>query len=637
MPQGSVIQITDRVGAAVCAEAPIATSATGTYSCTVKTGAQTPFVLVVTDPSDTVAPLISLLADAPAANTASVFNVSQLTNAIAAKLSPSGDPSVLATSPAALIANVDKAKLDAQTATLVAQIQPVLAANGVPSPATFNPMTTAFVADRASAVDKSLDQLTVVLVNGAPAITNPLAPDAAPVAIAAAGTPNPPVAAVAQYQFNIADLDFSKTMLEKCFVRPVAERVIAKDDTLVASAGGRDVTQMHPDCAQLARPDFLQSGYRFGQLMYSTLTSDAMTGAKFNLPELMRYSKDATTGTERAVINQKYRDANGFASNFIMVVQRYPGEAGMRGSEWFWLGNGRPIDAFLRPFVIKREQFSTLPTAGSSRYESGLEIFVTVTGPGSVRASDGAVIRAARVKGPGLPTAGLVFGRLDPSILSNQTWMEIVNKTGAVPDVLTTVNNGNLYRLQRVTLGGAAQANPVGSVVWAEATDTGGTLPNTATLTPFTQYTFEIFYGADTTPSLTVTPSIVAAAQPASVGLAQQWNSFTDAVKGYMDPAGPLAAATSSFNYAWTLNPFAEPIRSVGAYTGSRPNGTSAFQIVNNGTVGVALGSTSATVNSPVAGVLFPALTADANSYRIFQLRYQRLDGSYKDSTIRYN
>ena len=124
---------------------------------------------------------------------------------------------------------------------------------------------------------------------------------------------------------------------------------------------------------------------------------------------------------------------------------------------------------------------------------------------------------------------------------------------------------------------------------------------------------------------------------PATRGASLRWVDLNAATRRYLDPIDALAAATSSMNLSWTANPLAETIAFAAAYTFS---GTTE---VDQGTVAVPRGATSAVANAPgasagcTAGTVFPALTASGTTGRGIQLRYRMLDGSYKDSLTRYN
>jgi hypothetical protein len=291
-----------------------------------------------------------------------------------------------------------------------------------------------------------------------------------------------------------------------------------------------------------------------------------------------------------------------------------------------------------------------LVNAGASRYETGLEIFVNKDGPGSIG------LRAARLRGPGLPTNGVVLTRPDASLLSAQTWLNIRNKSGntdpavATPD---TASSGNIFRFQRTAgLSGsdavtvrpnpnAGNSNNTAFPNWAHPVDYGLAPGATgyidfAQLPALTVYTLELFYDGETTPRYTYNKSIVTPVVPATTGGTQQWIDFTAAAKNYLDPANALAAATPTMNLSWVANPYAQTVRSAGVYTFDTGG------VVNQGLVGVTRGATMATATGPVAEgatapTPFPALTADGVTSRAIQIRYRMLDGAYKDSFTRYN
>jgi len=412
-----------------------------------------------------------------------------------------------------------------------------------------------------------------------------------------------------------------------------------------------------PDCSQPFSEDYLHNGYDAGQHLYSVVTDPAMTGASFSVPEVMRFLPAAGAQThDRAIVNIRYRDRNGEAGNIITVAYRFPGKAtAAYPSDWRLHGNQQPIDSSIRAGIRRREQMAptpgTAPFAGAaaSRFEAGFVIFVNKDGPGSTG------LRAVRVKGPGLPTNGVVLTRPDPAQASQQNWLNIKNKSGNTDPAVATFagNTGNIFLVQRSqgisgAAAGAVRPNPnegnsnsTQFANWAHPLDYGAA-PGSSGYIDFTQlkamtsYTFEVFYDGETAPRHVLEKAMVTPMAPATYGAALQWADFTAETKRYLNPADALAASTGSIALAWTNNPYAEPVRSAGVYT----NGNAGATVVNQGQVAVPKGVFTATAAAPVvngATVPFVALTGDGTSHRQFQLRYRTLDGSYKDSMAQFN
>lgn len=631
--KNGTVQVKDATGIDACKEASVTTDGvTGAYQCRLKDGLTMPLVIVVSDPSGNVAPLVSLSFTTPVAGQTQTVNVTPLTNAIVAQLAPNGDPLKFITDTASL-QGINKATLDTVVANVVQQLQAVLADNGITDPV-FNPLTTPFAAGDGKA-DAVLDQVKVVPLGNGLAFQNVFAPDSAPVAVAGT-TPSSATVAKADAKLDFSKLEFARTKFEKCFVHPVAERVLTKDTTILAAAGGPEVTATHADCDGIVHDSFKNNGYSGGQYFYAVLTSEEMTGAKFNTPEVLRYDVDAING-DRAMVNIKYVDKNGFPGSFITHAKRFLSDpdTAARGTDWYLYGNQRQVDVSVKPALRRFEEFYSQGPASS--YVSGILVYVSEDGPGSKNAN-GDALRVAKVTGPGLPDKGLVLAPPAPGVCTSRNGLYIANKTGNTT-VTGAANSSNVFRLQRAKLDGSAYANPNG-MLWAQASDytssNGGLIFSDFTqLKPFTKYTFELYYGSETTPSVTVTPGIVTSALPATAGTGMQWVNFTDASKAYFDPANPLAAATTAFNVSWLVNQYAEVIREVGSYSYTSSSGAE-----NNNVRVAKKGDTSVVVNVPAScspGAQFEAI-ADGNGVsRQFQLKHQTTNGMFKDSQLRFN
>jgi hypothetical protein len=655
----AVVTVRDRTGASVCANEPVTTGADGAYRCVLTPASQAPFAVVVTDPDGLVNPMISVIGSKPAVGTESTANVTPLTTAIAAQLDGNRDPFALLTNPASL-ATLDLAVLDAVKANVVTQLAAVLSSAGV-DVATFDPVTTPFVGGSGTGADQMLDQVRITFDNGAPTIANVLNPGAPAVPLAGASSTSIPTVSTSAVTtaFSLRELDFAKTELERCFAVPSATRAPNPD------TDNRRLLDVAPDCEDFAANsgdtpnvdiDFLHNGYGPQAYFYGLLTSPDMDGAQFNLPELMRYTP-RTDGRDEALLNIKFRDRNGFADNRILTAKKFPGSR-PSGTQWWLIGNQRPVDAFIRAAVRQREQLipqsvldstSAFNNAARSRFEVGLEIFIQrPNNGGEVNRPNNPnnAIRYVRISGPGLPINGLVMGDVAPSL--PQDWMGILNATGAIPNTLTATQQfasatSNIFRIQRTqgVTGTAAftiRPNPnVGSatvsfIEWAHPA-MYGEAPNAnwqfdlSRVPAWSLYTFEAFCGTDVAPCHTFSSRITTPLVPAPYAATQQWHSYAAVSRGFVSDGAPV---TSSATIAWTPNLLAERIGSVNAYSFS-PSGA-----VNSESTLVPRGSFSRTVTS--VGGQFPSISVNDNtSGRTLQIRHTMLDGSYKDHLIQFN
>lgn len=638
---GATLSITDRSGANACANAPLTADSTGAYSCTLLATAAAPVVLAATDPAGLVAPMVSLSATLPAAGASATVNVSPLTTGIAALLAPNMDAFALVREPATLAA-IDASALAAVKANVARQLADVIASVGGVDAASFDPMATPFVGGSNTGVDKLLDQVRVTFENGAPVLSNALntAAPAVPMANAAATTP-PSVAASAVAGFSVTELDIFKTAFEACFAVPAATRpgAAACDGILVDDAPS----------TLTGGALYLNSGSNGEQAFGALVASADMDGARFNRPELLRYTP-VTGGQDQAVINLKFSDKNGVGDNRILTVKKYPGsESAARSSAWWLYGNQRAVNAYIRASVRKQEQllpeaFQVQNNVGPSRFQTGLEIFVARAGRGPN--SEG--LRYVRVKGPGLPNAGLVLADV---VGLPHNWMTIFNTTGTIPaDQQFANGTQNIFYLQRsLGITGAdafqlrgnpnqAAATP-GFLNWAHPSMYGETPSATwrfdlSRVPSWSRYSFELFYAAtpggatETTPRLSFNSSIVTPVLPAAYAATQQWNEIPAATRALASDGAPAA---STLTLDWTVNPYAQRVDSINVYSFSEATG-----IVNSPSIAVRKGASSQAATADGGGQ-FPALTTSTYANRTLQWRYKMLDGSYKDQTLQFN
>ncbi|HEU0205029.1 MAG TPA: hypothetical protein VFR86_31855 [Burkholderiaceae bacterium] len=642
--QGASVSIRDKDGDNACVEPVITTAANGTYTCTVASDATAPFAVLATDPAGAKRPLVSLGLGVPPAGQTATVNVTQVTSAILAGLSPDGHPATLVQDPATYGA-VTADQLNAMTAPVVQQLSKLLEAAGLTADqiANFSPFTTVFAADQ-SGVDSVLDQLryefwqvldngrlrsnwfltTQQTGNGVYAVARPGA---------AFTTLNPQPA-----QWAPGELNFIKNGFEACFAKPVAERVLAKNDTIPLAQGGPAVTQTDPACQTVAHSSFNHNGYSFGQYFYKWLNDPNMDGARFYVPEVVRVHEPgpANAPQPRATLNIKWVNNKGVADHVVLQVRKFPGETAGRNTDWWLWGNQRR-QAELDVFTLFSRHDQLASNLGQpSRFETGFAIPITAVGPGSFDTRVGSPtiglpLRAARVKGGGLPANGLVLTRPDGGVC-DQTKLVIANKTGTVDGVSSAGNNGYVFKLQRADANGNVLPNP-SAPDWADAPPPFG--PGT-TVAAFGTFSIELFYGDANENPVVITLGTHTAADSATIGPRLKWNVLTGDALKLLDPASGSAGAASTLNVAWTQNLVADFIRSVGVF--ARAGGTRVEQPAMP--VG-ALTDRSVAVNAPGAGCAggseFPALDTSGNTSRTFRLNHQLLKESVRFHEFSYN
>jgi len=625
------VSITNTSGASPCEEASITTTALGAYTCTLKSGQTAPFFVVVTDPSGINAPLVSVATTTPPAGSALTVNATPLTTAIVAQLAIDGNALTVVNSK-----TVDANALKQVTANVIKQLSAVLTAIG--APADYNPFTTSISAATASNAGNTADQvldivkITVDPATGKAALTTVDNPSMAiPLATADnAGTPLPAPAA------GLADLPQAAQLLARslnaCFALPVSQRVLATDPNVPYTQGGATVTSMAAECQAItasasgaAGIDFRQNGYNAGQYFFSALTSSTMTGAQFIVPEIMAYFDAAAGKSAEAIVNIKYLDAGGNPGNYITVLRSMAnGKTAAHPSNWWLVGNQQLVDVSAKALVRRVEQLNPA-VPGSNRFQTGLQFVVNAKGPGSVT-TDGP-LAYARIKGPTLPAAGLVY--IAPVAAEvGQNYMDISNKTGSITDTTRCGNTSppnyncpNFWVGRTAGLSGSAATtfgNNSGGVNWAQVSDNLDSRFPAKGLT----YQIELFYGSNTTPTYTYNKTLLSSMIVATHAVNLPWSTPGSTSLALLDPNGSLAGAQSSVKADWNQNIAAEQIASVEVTIDPKGNfGASAA---------VPKGATSLTFSTSV-----PALTAGSTRSLLFG--YRMLNNSNKTMVYTYN
>jgi hypothetical protein len=347
---GATIVVTDKDGKEVCNQVA---AADGSYSCTIPLTAKGPFVIVATLDSES---LVSTVADA----VTSTANVTPLTNLIAARLSPSGDPTKLVDELKANNALYDKAALKTKLDDLLAALKPLLDALGDGT----NPITGTFKAD-GSGHDRLLDAVQVsVRPDGTGSnieltVKTSSASTAAPISVAFRSNAQtapvmPPVAAASLPVSGVPILVSSfLSKLQACYALPVLDRVTQTIPNGTASSA----TVKAPACKAMFVNDdpatYLSNGAAIGSSRtannFSGLFRDGATGLKLdrgNL-EFLRTNGDM-------VITYRWVDAAGNTDNDQVVVRKV-------GDELRLIGNQYAYSANVRAYVQNRD-FINVPT-----------------------------------------------------------------------------------------------------------------------------------------------------------------------------------------------------------------------------------------------------------------------------------
>ena len=347
---GAQVQLVDSLGNVV---AQATTNDDGSYTLTVPATAQAPFVASASTED--------LVYYSPVAeNRTGTINITKITNLIAAQLSPTGDPSDLASQIAAGTASVTAQTVSEVVAAIVEALAPLLANVGD----SVNPLTGTFSAD-GSGHDQVLKSLDIaILPTGTSAnititVKAVTALNEQPPAITfTSGSKPPPLPqAVATAELPSSDSDAQIAAfiarMEACYALPLAERV--SGSSVIA-----------PTCKQIFSQNdpatFKQNGSTVGPSgAFSGLFRSGATGVKFSNPTIEFLNPGG-----KLLVSWKNVDTSGGANySRVWVVHE---DGALKA-----IGNQATYPFNVRPWSEYRELLNT-PTLSywATGYDAGL-------------------------------------------------------------------------------------------------------------------------------------------------------------------------------------------------------------------------------------------------------------------------
>ncbi len=631
------VTITNLAGSSPCVETGITTTSLGSYSCTLKAGETAPFFIVITDPSGNTTPLVSIATQTPLAGTPLTVNATPLTTAIVAQLNNGDALGVVGNKSLYVAADFASIK-----ANVIAQLKPVTDAIGA---ANYDPFSTSITAATAgqtgNTADHVLDVIKVVTDSSGNLALSTIT-DPSPITLASkisTGNTVTPVSA------NASDLALAAQISAKafaaCFALPVNQRALAIDSNIAASAGGPSVTQVAPACQDIATdgananaaPAFKHNGYSAGQFFYSFLTSNAMTGAVFSVPEVMAFypaDPNNINSRDRAVLNIRFVDANGNPGNTIILASNIAGTSTVaRPSNWWLTGNQQDVDVAIKTIIRRHETLG--PNASgkgpASQFRSGMNIYINANGPNSL------LYDAALVTGPGLPDSGLWWARQGSAnsfVLQDQRTTAPL----AFTDSCGYCYNFWFTRTLGITGTNAStrRPNPTSSNFAQGSIENSyngfsGTPPKKGDL-----YTFKLYLTINGVPTLyrTIQKTLFVDLIDPVNGIKLQWSTAGTQTLTALDPG---SVATTSLPVDWVQNPGAEQIKTVSI---SMIDG-------NDDNAAPVLKGASSVVATAPGGLTFTGISgslvttgSNQNGYRDIYMGYRMLDGTGKQMVYSY-
>jgi hypothetical protein len=596
------ITVFDSAGKSVSTTAGI----DGSYSANV-TGFTAPLLVKASGTSgDAVKEYLALITTAPQAGKTGTANVTPLTHAIVTIASSDGtNPNEFTSTE--ILKTLDTNKVSIALSNLQASLSNVLL--NAQLPATFDPMTAPFKADRNNGADILLDTIKVAVSDQGVSLTNARAPineasDAVPsntvtlkgTSATSTALPAPTVAAA-----DMKGLDSFQVQLNKCLA--LAPNARASKDT-------NGVITLQSDCANISAfaSNYKGYGYTVSQLWGSRFLEGIPENSTLDTPEFLLFLNSGT----KALVRLATRSSSG--------GRVYYETAEKTNDTWQVTGNQRNYDASISVRLNKQTDLSTngwtIPSTYTNSadkgtnvgkfdaYSSRLNFVFNQQGP------NGSDVYAVRIKGPGLPSAGIVLAR--SSSCGTNDYLAFFRNNGTLPSlavnapalpsnsatsawVLDVASFGNNYK--------GTEFYKQNRGITSTGLDSSSTSNNIAPapvdmkdIPEFALYTWEVF--SRTAPVDSFTSRIITRPLAATEGAKQPWATFSADSLEYLNPnitakAGELTTATLS----WTL-PSASAPKVTSAYVYGSASAASGPIRMNMGQAIAKLGDTNLTVTA---------------------------------------
>jgi hypothetical protein len=470
---------------------------------------------------------------------------------------------------------VDVTKLAKAKADLVTSINAALVSAGVADTSRFDPVTSVYEYDgtKVDAIIESLS-LTRDTTTGATNLSAKLASlqnnaDGSAVStVVSASTPlaTALVALPTSTALTFAKLDSWVNEFNRCLALTPAQ--FAADAACADADGSRLATTGYLANSADFREDF--------RTVFSNTDTTHIQGSTVRNPVLLfttKYASSTATFDDLAVVELTIRQPStgplaGSVAGAIeyvktVVFKRDDNLSRAKAGNWILNGNQRAFNFGVSTRYVKTKQMNATRANNSSggipdNYQSRINLsFSEFVFNKTTRTRVDSNVRAVRVTGPGLPSAGVV---LVPSSVTGANSMAIVNKTGVIPtSTVSTLNSANSFGVAAV----AGDGSPVYSGFFNPTGSTNATtmLTDFSALQAYARYQFEIFLRTNTSGVADFVQSTVNLAPvyaPSSV-LGIPLNDIAPSASLATAPASSATAVT----VAWINNLNAAPVYDV--------------------------------------------------------------------------
>ena len=605
----ATIVLTDSTGKTLTGQ----TDDKGAYLLRYKTtDYKTPFVVKVLDAGGSVLAAPSEI-DIPSGKAARV-NINPLTDKIASDVLPG---TVTGTDKQFSAASLNLAGLSQAKTNLLTSVRAALSTAGVANADQFDPVRSVYKYD-GTGVDAVIESISHGR-NPATGATQ-LAAKLAPLVTAADGSVVPTLISastpLATTQVAISSnpaLTFSKITAWVNFVNSC----LAAGTATVNCSGAATLSFVSLNYKQNSK-DFAEDFVT----LFSETGRQGVLGSEIRNPNILFIGRfTGSTVDDLAVVEVTIRQPRtgpltGNTTTPIeytktLVFKRDDATTGLRAGNWILHGNQRTYNWSIAPryfTLIQQNPARQADVVGNvpSRTTSGILMsFDTAVFNASSRSYVDAGLYAVRLKGPGLPLAGVVFA---PSTSGVGRFLTVLNKTGLIPAEGTTSARPQAdFRMGAVTYpSGAAYStatwpgNPSGSN--SPMYPDSSTSTDFSKLQAFNQYTAEIYVKGSTAP-IVETARLLAGIEAPVNYLQRPLHDLTPSVADITPPQPSVTNIVAR----WVRNPLATRIESA-YFAYATATGTT---FVSNGFLAdsLSLNPISNSVNIPIFFGTAPAFT----------------------------
>ncbi len=367
------------------------TGSDGSYTLSFDpTTSTAPFVTTVTgNIGEASTTLVSVHATQPANGDSSTVNITPITNAIAARLSSTGNPADLATNIATEKDNITSTTV----ATNEQAFRDILASNisAVELATTTNLISGTF----SPQLDKLLDNIQIQVTTAGDIQMTSSAGAAVDDLADTIETPAPVKVATLLKSTELSPSTVSSLLANlPASGTPVGVDVLTAVRTKLNAcfAVAASLRENAPECANIVSSNYLHDGRDAAVQFAGILTDSGNDNMQFKTPEILR-QLDTTANAEKLIVRLSAVRTDGLVREITTVARN-------TGTAWELYGNQRVFATFVNGVAAKRISANT---PANNRYETGLNLHV-----GYIDAII-TPIASVVVTGPGLPEAGITL------------------------------------------------------------------------------------------------------------------------------------------------------------------------------------------------------------------------------------